>query len=205
MANLLPPRRIETNVLRRLAAGVVVVIGRAAVVRHVLVGEEGLAQPGIAAVVVGAGLLRPHGVDPVGDARGREAAPRRRLADPAVDTGVPDGRHRGGAVEVHGAGVQDDVHDYFWWRVFGGRVSHAQVVTRGSVRENNGEERARDTGTESNKIQVGNDRPLVLSSFPVHRNTFFQRMTFSRRRNLPERPLLADVGRCGIKALFHTT
>lgn len=155
VANLLPPRRIETNVLRRLAAGAVVVIGRAAVVRHVLVGEEGLAQPGIAAVVVGAGLLRPHGVDPVGDARGREAAPRRRLADPAVDAGVPDGRHRGGAVEVHGLGVQDDLHDYYWWRIFGGRVSQAQVGTSGhkrSARENNGEERARDT--ESNKIQV---------------------------------------------------
>ena len=66
--------------------------------------------------------------------------------------------------------------------IFGGEFSAAgshmhklaKVVTRGSSRENNGEERARDTGTESNKIQVGNDRPLVLSSFPVHRNTFFQ-------------------------------
>jgi len=165
VANLLPPRRIETAVLRRLAAGVVA-IGRAAVVRRVLVGKEGLAQPGVAAVVVGIGLLRPHGVDPGGDARGREAAPCRRLADPAVDAGIPDGRHGGGAVLVHGLGVQDGVHNFIGGEF--SEVSHSQVVTR----ENNGEERAKDT--ESNKIQVGNDRPLVLSSFPVHRYASFQ-------------------------------
>ena len=164
VANLLPPRRIETAVLRRLAAGVVA-IGRAAVVRRVLVGEEGLAQPGVAAVVVGVGLLRPHGVDPGGDARGRETAPRRRLADPAVDAGIPDGRHRGGAVVHGGAGVQDGVHDYFIGGEFSAAGSHMHKWSQdGRTRESNDEERAKDT--ESSKIQVGNDRPLVLSFLP---------------------------------------
>ena len=102
MTNLLAPRRVEPNVLGGLAAGSVVV--------HVVVGgpEEGLPEAGVAAVVVGVGLLRPHGVDPVGDARTRQSAPRRRLADAPVDAGIADGCHRPG-VEVH------VVHGHGWF------------------------------------------------------------------------------------------
>ena len=110
MANFLTPRRIEPNVLGGLAVAV-----RRAVV-HVLVGrlpsggglKEGLPETGIAAVIVGIGLLRSHGVDAIGDARGREAAPRRRFTDASVDAGIADGRHRGGVdfhAGVHGLGL----------------------------------------------------------------------------------------------------
>ena len=70
VANFLSPRRIESHVL----SGLAVAIGRVAV--HVLVGrlpsgsglKKSLPETGIAAVIVGIGLLRSHGVYAVGDA-----------------------------------------------------------------------------------------------------------------------------------------
>ena len=105
MANFLTPRRIESHVLGRL----VIAIRRAAV--HVLVGslpsgsglQESLPEAGIAAVIVGIGLLRSHGVYAVGDARSGKAAPRGGFADASIDAGITDGRHRGG-IDFH-AGV----------------------------------------------------------------------------------------------------
>ena len=102
MANFLTPRRIKSHVLSRLA----VAIGRVAV--HVLVGslpsgsglQESLPEAGIAAVIVGIGLLRSHGVYAVGDARSGKAAPRGGFADASIDAGITDGRHRGG-IDFH--------------------------------------------------------------------------------------------------------